>query len=181
MRGGGDRHDAWILIRRPLLLLFFIGCTVSMAASGRLTARLVVDGALSFAFIPIIEAAAFAVVYRRSTRPIPFPHAADRFCETNGPWFVVLAACAAMAAVLTPQQMMKWTTPPGLWIVIGTAAVAAVWSGYLDVVFFRRIAGRTQAAAVIDALIFRAVAWPAAIVYFFGYALWPSLVQWSRA
>jgi hypothetical protein len=42
-----------ILGRRPLLLAFLLGCSVSMLASGRFTLRLIVDGTLSFAFVPL--------------------------------------------------------------------------------------------------------------------------------
>src|SRR5947207_12872121 len=38
-------------------------------SSGRLTPRLVVDGAVSFAFVPLFELAAFALIYRPVARP----------------------------------------------------------------------------------------------------------------
>jgi hypothetical protein len=54
-----------VALRRPLLLAFTLGCAVSLLASGRLSARLIVDGAVSFAFVPVFEVLAFAALYRR--------------------------------------------------------------------------------------------------------------------
>src|SRR5262245_25338762 len=95
------RGTWWTLVRQPLLLAFLMGCTVSLTASGRVSARLVVDGALSFAFVPIIEVLAFAVVFRRSARTMPFADAADRFFTGNAPWLLILAALAALTSLET--------------------------------------------------------------------------------
>jgi hypothetical protein len=70
--------------------------------------------------------------------------------------------------------------PPRLWIVVAPAVAATVWSAYLDVAFFRSVLSRTRAAAAADAMLLRAIAWPLGTIYFFGYALWPLLVAWSR-
>ena len=43
------------LLRRPLLLLFVLGCGVSMEVSGRFSLRLIADGMISFAFVPIAK------------------------------------------------------------------------------------------------------------------------------
>src|SRR5262245_22828218 len=106
------RAIAWTIARGALLLACLMGVTVSIAASGRVSVRLVVDGALSFAFVPIIELLAFGFVYRRGTRAVPFAQAVDRFVAGNAPWLLVLAAIAAIATIDTPQQTMLWTTFP---------------------------------------------------------------------
>src|SRR5207247_5441128 len=103
------RGQWWTLMRQPLLLAFLMGCTVSIAASGRVSLRLVLDEALSFAFVPIVEVAAFTLVYRLRDRTMPFARAADRFFAGNAPWLLVLAALAALTAIDTPQQTMAWT------------------------------------------------------------------------
>ena len=67
------------LLRKPLLLLFVLGCGVSAMASGRFSMRLIVDGAVSFAFLPALELLALAIVNatgRRRARP--FSETADR-------------------------------------------------------------------------------------------------------
>jgi hypothetical protein len=45
-----QRGGWWVLMRRLPLLAFVFGCTVSLLASGRLTLRLIADGAVSFYF-----------------------------------------------------------------------------------------------------------------------------------
>ena len=51
------------LLRRPLLLALILGCAVSVLASGRFTLRLIVDGALSMAFVPACQVLGLAAVY----------------------------------------------------------------------------------------------------------------------
>src|SRR5437867_1910507 len=74
-----------LLLRRPLLLLLFLGATISALASGRFSVRLIVDGALSFAFVPAIEMAALAIVAgrRARARALPFANASDLFFAGN--------------------------------------------------------------------------------------------------
>ena len=50
-------------MRQPLLVVFVLGTTVSVLASGQFTLRLIVDGAVSFAFVPVCEAAGIAAVW----------------------------------------------------------------------------------------------------------------------
>src|SRR5262245_20165683 len=81
-RGGRE----WTLVRRPLLLMLVLGCAVSLGVSGRLTIRLLLDGALSFAFIPLSQLAGFALVYRLRPPALPFADAVDRFFAGNTVW-----------------------------------------------------------------------------------------------
>jgi hypothetical protein len=180
--GGGRTGPGgrWMAARQPLLLAAIIGCVVSLAASGRVSVRLVADGAVSFAFVPLVETAAFAVVYRRGGRALPFAAALDRFFLTNAPWLVVMTALAALCVADTPQQIGPWIQPPRVWIAVAVAAGGLAWSAVLDVAFFRAVLGRTRASALADALVFRAIAWPLALVYFIGFAIPPVLVGWVR-
>ena len=76
------------MIKRALLFLLVMGCVVSAAASGRISARLILDGAISFAFIPIFQIAAFALVYRfrrRAAGALPFARASDQFFAGDFP------------------------------------------------------------------------------------------------
>jgi hypothetical protein len=172
----------WMLLRRPLLLALVLGWTVSLLVSGRVVLRLVVDGALGFAFVPAFEVAAFAVVYHRvsSPRRMAFAAAVDRLFATNAPWVVALAALAALAVTRTPQEVLLWNLPPRQWVLLSAAAIAGGWSAYVEHQFLRTALGRTNRDAIGDAVLLRAIAWPLATVYFFGFAAWPLVVQWSR-
>jgi len=43
----------WLAVRRPLALALFLGCAVSLMASGTLTLRLALPAALYWTFIPL--------------------------------------------------------------------------------------------------------------------------------
>ena len=73
----------WLLARRPLLLALSLGFGISLIVSGRFTVRLIADGALSFAFVPLAELAGFALVYRFGPRTLPFAGAVDGFAGTE--------------------------------------------------------------------------------------------------
>jgi hypothetical protein len=172
--------DRWLLVRRPLLLLFFLGCGVSLIASGRLSPRLILDGAISFAFVPVVEAAAFALVYRVGQRRLSFARAMDLFFATNGPWLLMLVTLAALTVFQPQRQVARWSAPPRLWMLAGAAVVAIVWSAYLDFAFFRRTLQRSTAASARDVIVLRGIAWTLAAIYFLGFAAWPSVVAWTR-
>jgi hypothetical protein len=176
------RRDRWLLVRRPLLLAFFLGCGVSLLASGRLSPRLILDGAISFAFVPVLEAAAFAVVYRAAvgSQAVPFARAMDRFFATNVPWLAMLVALAALAVFQPARQVATWSVPPKLWLLVGAAVLTIAWSAWLDFAFFRSTFQRSARAAARDVIVVRIVAWPLAAVYFLGFAIWPSIVALGR-
>jgi hypothetical protein len=170
-----QRSGAWVLVRRPLLLAFVCGCTVSLQASGRLGARLIVDGAVSFAFVPLFEMAALAIVYRRGPRRMPFARAVDLFFTANAPWLLWMIAFDALRCVQTPTHA---TAPPVplLWILEASLVPIAAWSAYIDVQFFREVLPRPAGSPVRDVILQRAIGWSSTIVYFLGYAIWPHIV-----
>jgi len=166
-------HRWWLLLRRPLLLALFLGSGVSLMSSGRLTPRLVVDGAVSLAFVPVFEFAAFALVYRRRSGGAPLALEFDRFFTTNTPWLLCTVVLAAIASLQAPRDVGRWTVLPLVVFPLGAIAVALAWSAALDVGYFRRALKRSTADAVRDAILFRAIAWTAGTVYFVGLAIWP--------
>jgi len=175
-RGGG----AWLLARRPLALLLAMGSTVSILAGGRLTARLVVDGAISFAFIPIFEIAALAVVLRRIPRRVPLAQAVDVVFTANGPWILWMLAASTIASIAGPEELPRWTSRPRLYFVAAATAIAIAWFVRLELSAFRWALERTRREAISDVALHRALAWPAAAVYFFAFALWPMIVGMLR-
>jgi hypothetical protein len=168
-----DRSALWVVVRRPLTFLFVCGCVVSMWASGRLSVRLIVDGMMSFAFLPAFQLLAFAVVYRRGPRQSPFAQAADRFFAGNAPWLWWLVAFAALRCLLTPFQA---GAPPQLLLDLVRATMVGVlaWSAYVDYRFFREVLLSPQSAR--DVILQRAVGWTGGVVYFFGIAAWSAIV-----
>jgi hypothetical protein len=169
-----ERGGSWVFVRRPLLLALALGCTVSMLTSSRLSARFIVDGAISFAFVPIFEVMALAIVYRLAPRRIPFSRAVDLLCAANGPWLLWLIALGAVCCLQSPRDAAIWT-PRELGVALALSIPVIAWSAYLDLNFFREILPR-RAGAARDAVLLRAIFWPCALVYFLGYAIWPEIV-----
>src|SRR5262245_48774013 len=82
-----DTNQPGGLAGRVLLLAFTLGCFVAATAAPTLTPRVVFDGALSFAIIPLLELAALAIVLSMGTRERqPFRQTAGWFFIGNAPW-----------------------------------------------------------------------------------------------
>jgi hypothetical protein len=167
----------WLVVRRPLLVLFVIACTVSFLASRRLSVRLIADGGLSFAFVPICQVLAFAAAYTIGHRPLPFSRAADLFFAGYTPWLLWLIGLCAVSAVTWP---MYWS----LTLFELSAVPAVAWSGYVDYRFFRDVMDRPPAAAARALMVQRAIGWVGVIGYFVGIPLggdlWPEILDWIR-
>jgi hypothetical protein len=155
-------------VRRPLLLLLFLGSFVSLPASGRLTVRLILDGAISFAFIPILCLAGLFVAWRSRPRsPLPFRQAADAFFAGFTPWLVWMIVAAGVFGIVPPRAFSPWFFP-----IVLAAAVPFVWSLRIDWRFFRETLGRSPRQALRDLVVCRAFVWVGGVAYFFGIALW---------
>ncbi|HYN05956.1 MAG TPA: hypothetical protein VES67_01075 [Vicinamibacterales bacterium] len=143
-----------VAVRRPLLLTFVMGCIVSLAAAGTLTARLVGPPMLYWAFIPIAEILALAAIVRRRGR-LPFAALIDGFFAGHAAWLLLLIAIGGLLAF----------SPPALWWTILTRvslvglALVVVWSAYVDFCFFRHVVGAGRGAALRDVVVHRAITW----------------------
>jgi hypothetical protein len=156
------------MIRRPLLLLLFLGSSVSFLASGRLTLRLIVDGAISFAFIPIFCLVGLAVVWRLGPRPArSFASVADAFFAGFTPWLVWLIVLGGVFGFVSPRAFGRWFVP-----VLIAGALPLGWSLRIDWRFFRETLGRSARQALRDLAVHRAVEWTGIVGYFLGIALW---------
>jgi hypothetical protein len=164
--------------RQLLLLLLVLGSTVSLLASGRLSVRLIVDGAVSFAFIPALELLALYVVVRRWRERVSFRAVLGAFLAGNQPWLYWLVAIGAVFSVVPPRAI-------GFVLIDSVAASAIVpfaWALRLDVRFFTDEYHRSAADAVRDALLHRVIGWGLGLTYFFGIAIWsltqPTFARW---
>ena len=140
-----------------------LGCGVSMLASGRFTLRLIVDGTLSFAFVPLCELVAYAIVYRLQRGTVPFAQAADRYFAGHTPWLWWLVALMAAAAILPVRSTDLLAIALTTWVIPILLSVRIDWRLF-------RSAGRTRALAAADVVLQRAIAWTLATAYFFGIA-----------
>src|SRR2546423_7344742 len=136
--------NVWLGLRRPLLLALFLGCTVSFLTSGTLTLRLIAPSMIYWSFVPIIEIATLAVVCIGDRRDIPFPRLIDSFFRGYGPWLLWLVVMCAIWTLLSPASKSFDGTINIAWLT-GGAALAMVWSLYIDFSFFRLVLRRSPA------------------------------------
>ena len=155
----------WVLLRRPLLLAFALGSAVSVLASGRFTLRLILDGALSMAFVPACQILGLAAVYPFRRRPIPFARAVDRFFAGNTVWLWWLLVFMVLGVAVPVLDQARLSGP-----FLISSLVPIAWSVLVDARFFRDVMGRTRGFAALDVALERAVAWWAAMAYFLGIA-----------
>ena len=161
--------------RRLLLFAFVFGCAISGAVSGRLTARLILDGMISFAFVPIFELLAFAVVWRTrlsgaARTSDAWSTTAARFLDGNQPWLLWLVGAVAIFATVPPRSLAPWMRPVAM-----STIIPILWSIRIDLRFFRTALARTRRDAIVDLMAFRAIAWTLGIGYFLGIAIWAEL------
>jgi hypothetical protein len=170
---------AWTLLRRPLLLLLFMGATVSLQASDRLSVRLIADGVISFACVPFFEVLSLAIVYwhGRQARRVPFARVVDVFFAANAPWLLWLLAFDALRCAETPLQA---TARPAalLWTIELSLAAVAIWSAFIDLRFFREVLPRSRDTAVRDLAVQRIISWGGILGYFVGIAAWATVIGW---
>ena len=148
-----------------VLIAFILGCGVSLLASGRFTLRLIADGTLSFAFVPLCQLAGFAVVHRVQRSRIPFRAAADRYFATNTPWLWWMLGLLVVGAAL-PAVRAASVLP----LALITAPIPIILSVHADWRFFRSD-GRTRGQAARDIALERAIAWSLAWTWFLGLAI----------
>lgn len=158
--------NLWIAARRPLAVAFGIGCAVSLAASGRVTARLALPATLYWSFVPLLEIAGLAVVLRGRL----CADLIDEFFAGHGPWLLWLAAFAALWSFVPAPVAFGHSGYPQFWYVMG--ALAAAWSAWIDFAFFQRAGKRSRAEAARDVLLQRLVCWPLGMAIFVAPAGW---------
>jgi hypothetical protein len=175
MAASSDR-GLWTLLRRPLLFLLAMGILLSVSSSTRVSARTVADGMISFAFVPLAEMLAVAVIYLRSDRRLPFTRVADAFLVSHAPWLLWILILCAWQALLSPTAISDTIVK----VLVVSLIVPACWAAYLDLQFLHIVLSRRGAGAVIDLAVARLIGWTVALGYFFGIAAWAQIAPWLR-
>jgi hypothetical protein len=156
------------MLRGPLVSAFALGWGASMMISSTLVPRLLIDGAVSFLFVPLLQLLAFRIVYRPAGRT-PFTSAADAFFATNTPWLAWIFALGLWCMAQTPREAALWSWTE---VVVALSAMvpAVVRSWWLE----------RDLLQMRESLLYRALAWPAIATYFLGFAVWADL-RWMFA
>ena len=162
----------WRAAQRPAFLVFLLGCLVSVVTGDGLNLRLFAAGVLNGVFVPVLEIAVLAALWR-GARKVPFGRMVDLFFMGHGPWvFWMLVMCAIWVFAEPPLAFRL--TGQGMWFLF---AVAFVWSGYIDFCFFREVLGENGARAWTKVIVLRAVTWIVGLAYFGGGSLLPEAMR----
>jgi hypothetical protein len=157
-RAGG----VWIAVRRPLLVAVALGSTMSMLASGVLTARIALSATTYWTFVPIAEALALLAVAGRRLERGSRSAAIDTFFAGHGPWTLFMIAVTGVLTFVSPA--LWWTLLTGA-LIVGMAVVM-LWSAYIDFWFFRTVLRASRAGAVRDVIVNRLLTWTAVFLIF---------------
>lgn len=164
-----DGSGLALLVLRPLLFAVFFGFAVSALASGTFTVRLILDGAISFAFVPAIHVGALAIPYRMARSvDLSFARAVDLFFTGNGAWLLWTIVVTTIGAVIPPRQIGPWLLP-----LLAGFLVPLFWSLWIDYHFFRSVMNRSAGEALRDLALQRSVAWIGVTIYFAGNSMVP--------
>jgi hypothetical protein len=164
-----DGSGLALLVGRPLLFVLFFGFAVSALASGTFTVRLILDGAISFAFVPAIHVGALAILYRMARRAdLSFARAVDLFFTGSGAWLLWAIVVTAIGAVIPPRQIGPLLLP-----LLAGFLVPLFWSLWIDYHFFRSVMNRSAGEALRDLALQRAIAWIGVTIYFAGNSMVP--------
>jgi hypothetical protein len=166
---------AWLALKKPLLLAFLLGCTVSFLTSGTLTLRLIGPAMIYWGFVPLIEIAALSAVCWNDRQNVPFPRLIDSFFRGYSPWLLWMAGmCAIWSLLSPPAKSLDWTVSI-VWL-DGGVALAIVWSLYIDFRFFRSVLRRTPAGAVRQLALQRVISWSLIMAIIGAPTIWSDVV-----
>jgi hypothetical protein len=166
--------NVWLGLRRPLLLAFFIGCTVSFLTAGTLTLRLLAPGMIFWSFVPIVEVAALAAVCWKDRHNVPFSNLVDSFFSGYRSWFLWLAGMSVIWTLTSPSaKPLDWTVSV-VWL-DGGVVIALVWSLFVDFHFFRLVLKRSPARARRQLLIQRLISWGLILAVLGAPTIWSEI------
>jgi hypothetical protein len=89
-------------LARPLFALFVYGCAMSLAATGRVTARIVAPAMVYACFAPLLQMAALVAVGRSK---LPFRRAVDLFFAGHAPVSLLWLAFGTAWTFVPPATM----------------------------------------------------------------------------
>ena len=172
LAGHAVGEGKWEAARRPLFMVFLLGCLVSLVTAGSLSLRLFAAGALNAWFVPLLEIGVLAGLWR-GRRTMPFPRTVDLFFMGHGPWVLWLLVMCAIWTFAAPAGAFL-LTGRWMWWLLG---VAIVWSAYIDFCFLRFVLRESAARAGGSLLVLRLITWGVGLVIFGGGSLWPETVR----
>lgn len=158
----------WLLFRRPLFVALILGAFISITASGRLSAPLILDGFVFWSFVPILQVllvAGIVLAFARSQMPIP--RVIDLFFMGHGPFLLWMLAICGSCLFFPLKQVYLWPTEWG-WIVPLSLLVVWLWSIVTSFAFFKAALNLTTSRATALLTLYTVMFWGIIISYLFA-------------
>jgi hypothetical protein len=146
-----DVRASWLrALRGPAFTALLIGGLSAIAATGRITASLIVSGAICWSFVPRLQIATAAPFALRSVpATIARPRALELWFVASGPWSLWIFIALAVLTTTTASQT---------WVVV-TAILPGLWTAWLLTAFFREVLRLPAASAIRRTIAHQALTW----------------------
>lgn len=145
----------WIAARRPLFLTIVLASVISLIGASVPTFRLAAPTAVYWAFVPLVEVLALAVVVRHRRGARSLGALVDVFFAGYAAWTLFLLMLGGVLAIAPPEHWWFLIMRPVLIALI----LVVGWSAYVDVCFFRHVCGASRRRAIGDAALYRLITW----------------------
>jgi len=166
----------WLLFRRPLLVAFVLGCTVSLLTARGLSLGLVASGAVTWSFVPLLEMGALAVVWSFGNRRLSLPRAVDAGFTGHAAWSLWLLLFGAWWS----RFPLPIASEAAVWFWLTSAAAVLAWSAWVDYCFHRSVLDSSPAQSLRNLVVQRGLCWIPGIILFGYGSLWSDLVELWR-
>lgn len=154
--------EAPTVVGGALRLLFVIGATVALTATGRLAPIELVVAMVSFAYVPVIQLLSVALALRVSSPTTPLTRAFAMHLVGRGPWLVVMLVLSTICLLVPSPASVLFAVAPGL------VLFAFGWASVLTYACFRRGLGLARTRAAVATGLYTLSLTALVVAYFLG-------------
>ena len=156
------------LLGRMALVALVIGTSVTVSATERVTAGLVLAGILGWSFVPALQLLTGLLLVRGARPPVRL---LDRYFAMHWPWSLWILSAQATLLMVPIVRSAGW------WVAI-TTVVPILWTVRLLFAFCRRELGLERLHAWRRVLVHQTATYLLVLAYVtFAVALWPRLMR----
>ena len=164
--------SAAMALRRPLLVTIVMGVSVSIAATGRATPRLVAATTLTWSYIVLLQIAiALPLIAAGARRTVGLARALDLFFAGHAPWSLLM---------LTLPAWSPWIIGHGLWPIAVLAIAPVLLTLRIVSAFFAEVLAMDPADARRLTVLHQGLTWTAFVAILWTLsALTPRVLEFA--
>ena len=158
-------------LRRPLLVAIVLGTSIAIAATGRVTPRLLVSTTALWLFVVLLQLAiAVTLIAAPARRTVGLPRALDLFFASHAPWSLWMLAAAAWS----PSPVGRPLTPVLIAVLVPMALTPRMISA-----FFREVLELDPRHARARTIAHQAATWTVFLILAASVVgIWPRVLEW---